>query len=103
MDRGLTFATKFEGEDLDACLAARARVENQILELAKVRGISVSVEVDSALVWTEGHRIQIRCGRATRTVAVDHETFVDEEFFRTLVLHQIAAVIDKLALGAHTD
>jgi len=30
-------------------------------------------------------------------VEVDHETFVDAEFFRRLVLHQIQVAIDELA------
>ncbi len=83
-----------------AYLAARARVENQILQLAKARGISVRVEVDPDTASSEGHRIHLSYGRSTRVVAVDHETFMDEEFFRTLVLHQLQAAIEDLAASA---
>jgi alpha-glucuronidase len=81
----------------DPYLAARARVENQIIQLAKLRRISVSVEVVSG---PEGYQIQLRRGRSTGVVAVDHETFMNEEFFRTLVLHQLQAAIEKLATSA---
>jgi hypothetical protein len=81
-----------------AYLVARARVENQIIQLAKARGICVRVEVDLKPASSEGgHQIQLTHGRCRRTVTVDHETFMDEEFFRTLVLHQLAAAIDELA------
>ena len=81
-----------------AYLAAGARVENQILQLAKARGISVRVEVDAGPASSaEGHQIQLRYGRSTRVVAVDHEAFMNEEFFRTLVLHQLQAAIEELA------
>ena len=30
----------------------------------------------------------------------DHEAFIDDEFFKTLVLHQIQAAIDELAASA---
>jgi hypothetical protein len=87
-----TIGTGQNGHDY---LTARARIENQILQLAKVRGISVSVQVEDS--DPEVHRIQLICGRSRRVVEVDHETFVDEEFFRTLVLHQVQAAIDALA------
>jgi hypothetical protein len=87
-----------------AYLVARERVENQIIQLAKARGIMVRVEVDSDLAYSEGvaytHQIQLTYGRSRRVVAVDHETFMDEEFFRTLVLHQVQASIAELAASA---
>jgi len=97
MDRGLVSAIIVEEEDQDAYLVAHARVKSQILQLGEARGITVSVEVDSGSASSQGYQIQVRCGRRTHTIAVDHETFVDEEFFGTLVLHQIAAVMDKLS------
>jgi len=30
-------------------------------------------------------------------MAIDHETFMNEELFETLVLHQVKAAIDELA------
>jgi hypothetical protein len=33
-------------------------------------------------------------------MAVDHETFMDKEFFRTLVLHQLQAMVEELASAA---
>jgi hypothetical protein len=87
-------------KDRYAYLAARARIENQIIQLAKARGISVSVEVDPDPAASEGHQIQLTYGRSRRVVAVDHETFIDEEFFRTLVLHQLQAAIEELAASA---
>jgi hypothetical protein len=80
-----------------AYVAALARIEDQILNLTKVRGISVSVVVDVSPAPSEGHQILLRYGRRTRFVSVDHKTFMDEEFFRTLVLHQMQAAIEELA------
>jgi hypothetical protein len=83
-------------------LAARARVEAQIAQLAKTRGISVHAEIDPGPAFSSagGHQIQLTYGRSRRVVTVDHETFVDEEFFRTLVLHQLQATIEELANSA---
>ena len=46
------------------------------------------------------HQIRLTYGLRTRLVSVDHETFMDEEFFRTLVLHQLQAAIEELAMSA---
>jgi hypothetical protein len=46
------------------------------------------------------HQILLTYCRSRRLVPVDHETFMDEEFFRTLVPHQIQAAIEELALSA---
>jgi hypothetical protein len=85
----------------DAYVAARSRVENHIVQLAQARGIRVSVEVDPGRspieVVTDTHQIQLTYGRRRRIMAVDHETFMDDEFFRTLVLHQLQAAVDELA------
>ena len=65
---------------------------------------ALSLDVDPGRapfeVITDTHQIQLTYGRSVRIVSVDHETFVHEEFFRTLVLHQIEAAIDELASGA---
>ena len=83
-------------------IAARVRVENQIARLAKARRIEVQVEVDPgrAPAAVVAHQIQLTYGLRTRLVSVDHETFMDEEFFRTLVLHQLEAAIDQFASAA---
>ena len=82
-----------------AYVAALARIEDQILKLTKVPGISVSVEVDDPTP-PEVHQIQLTCGRSRRVVPVDHETFMSEELFRTLVLHQLQTAIEELAASA---
>jgi hypothetical protein len=83
-------------------IAARARVENQIARLAGARRIEVLVEVDPgrAPAAVVAHQIRLTYGLRTRLVSVDHETFMDEEFFRTPVLHQLEAAIDDLASSA---
>ena len=50
-------------------------------------------------VITDTHQIQLTYGRSARIVQVDHETFMDEEFFRTLVLHQLQAAFEELTSG----
>ena len=85
-----------------AYIAARERAEYLVAQLAEAHGIQVDVAVDpdgvpSPLV---AHRVQLTYGRSSRVVTVDHDTFMDEEFFRTLVLHQIQAAIDELAGSA---
>jgi hypothetical protein len=85
-----------------AYIAARERAEHLIAELAEARRIEVLVEVDPGRACSEVvvHQIQLTYGRRTRVVTVDHETFMDEEFFRTLVLHQLRAVVGELASPA---
>ena len=85
--------------DGPAYLTARTRVEKQITRLVQARGIAVGVEVDhgqpSSRLLT--HQIHLSYGRRVRIMAVDHEAFMDEEFFRALVLHRVEAAIDELA------
>ena len=38
-----------------------------------------------------------------RVIAVDHDTFMNAEFFKTLVLHQVQAVIAELAWSQDTS
>ena len=81
-----------------AYIAARERAEHLVAQLAEAQRIQVNVDIDpdgvpSTLV---AHQVQLTYGRFTRVVTVDHDTFMDPEFFRTLVLHQIQAAIDEL-------
>ena len=85
-----------------AYIAARVRVESHIAQLAQARGIELIVNTDPGGVSTElvAHQIRLTYGRSTRIMAVDHDTFMDEEFFRTLVLYQLEAVVNELASAA---
>jgi len=80
-------------------LSARERVEHDIAQLAQARRISVIVDIDpgGASPQATVHQIRLAYGRRTRIVTVDHETFMDDEFFRTLVVHQLRAAIDDIA------
>jgi hypothetical protein len=57
----------------------------------------VSVEVGSGPASAKVHQIQLSYGASLRVVAIDQETFMAEEFFGTLVLHQVHAAIEGLA------
>ena len=83
-------------------LAACSRAMQHAVRLVDARGAAVNVDIDpvNASPYLATHHIQLTYGRATRTIAVDHETFMNDEFFRTLVLHQIEAAIDDLAASA---
>jgi hypothetical protein len=85
-----------------AFIAARSRVQDQIAPLAQARGVMVGVEIDPGRTSSDVHihLIQLTNGRCTRTVGVDHETFMDAAFFRTLVLHRLEAAIEELAASA---
>jgi hypothetical protein len=67
------------------------------------RGVGVSIDVDPHQSTSEelvtSHKIELTYKRSTRVVEIDHETFMDEEFFRTLILRQLEAAIDELALS----
>jgi hypothetical protein len=82
-------------------LAARERVENQVAHFAGARKIEVIVEIQTGDAPSNEvvHQIRLTYGRASRLVAVDHETFMDEEFFRTLVVHQLEDAIDQRPAG----
>ena len=85
--------------DVRAYLTARARVEKQITRLVQARGFAVGVEIDSGQSYSRllTHQIHLSYGRRVRIMAVDHETFMNEELFETLVLHQVKAAIGELA------
>ena len=87
-----------------AYVAACDRVLHQVVDLVNARGIEVSLDIDPGRapfeVITDTHQIQLTYGRSVRVVSVDHETFMNEEFFRTLVLHQLKNAIEELASGA---
>jgi hypothetical protein len=82
-----------------AFIAACTRVENQIAQLIQARGVLVGVEIDRVRTTPEAviHQIELTYGRRTRLVSVDHDTFMDAEFFRTLILHQLETAIEELA------
>ena len=88
-----------------ASIASRTRVEyveNQITQLVQARGVLVGVEIDRVRTTSDAviDLIRLTHGRHTRLVAVDDETFMDEEFFRTLILHQLRAAIEDLVASA---
>ena len=78
------------------------RVLKSVVRLVDARGLAMSVEVDlgrapsQAIIDT--HHIQLTYGCSTRTIEVDHDTFMNAEFFKMLVLHQVQTVIAELAL-----
>ena len=91
----------------DAYIIACGRVMTDVMGLVRARGILIGVDIDPGLRQSGTgrseptvHQIELTYGRRTRLVSVDHETFMDEEFFRTLILHQVESAIDELALGA---
>jgi hypothetical protein len=87
-----------------AYLAACDRALDQTVRLVYARGIAATVDIDPGRApsepVTDSHQIRLTYRGKTRAVPVDHETFMDEEFFRTLVLHQLKAAIDELAASA---
>ena len=80
-------------------LAACDRVLRHVDELAHARGIKTRLDIDPdrEVIINGFHQLQLTCGRFRRVVSIDHEVFMDEEFFRTLVLHQIEAAMNDLA------
>ena len=90
--------SKMNGHDY---MAACDRVLHHVVALVHARGIEMGLDVDPGRapfeVITETHSIHLTYRGVTCVVSVDHATFMDEEFFRTLVLHQLEAAIDKLA------
>jgi hypothetical protein len=87
-----------------AYLAACDRALDQTVRLVYARGIAAAVDIDPGRApstsTTDPHEIRITYGGNTRAVTVDHDTFMDDEFFRTLVLHQLEAVVEELAASA---
>jgi hypothetical protein len=76
-----------------AYLAACDRPLDYAVRLVHARGIAASVDIDPSRAPSESitdpHQIRVTYQGKTRAVTVDHETFMDDEFFRTLVLHQL--------------
>lgn len=100
-----------KGNGHHAYRVACDRIMTDVMGLVRARGILIGVDIDPGLrqlrLGTDRrrydlvvHQIELTYGRRTRLVPVDHETFMEAEFFRTLVLHQIEAAIDELARGA---
>ena len=87
----------------DAYIVACSRVMTDVMGLVRARGILIGVDIDPGLRQLGGrsdpvvHQIELTYGGRTRLVPVDHETFMNAEFFKTLVLHQIEAAINELA------
>jgi hypothetical protein len=85
----------------DLYLIACGRVLTLVMKLVHAHGVAMRVDIDPSRITPQAlldiHHIQIICGRAKRIMAVDHETFMDGEFFRTLVLHQAETIIEELA------
>jgi len=88
----------------DAYVIACGRVMTDVMGLIRAQGLAVSVDIDPGRApsesTTDPHKIHLTYEHLACAVAVDHETFVSGEFFRTLVLHQIEAAIKELALSA---
>ena len=82
----------------DPYLVACSRVMTDVMGLVRARGILIGVDIDRDRVPDPVvHQIELTYGRRTRLISVDHDTFMNAEFFRTLVLHQLEAAIDELA------
>jgi hypothetical protein len=87
-----------KGNGHDRYLAACSRVLTDVMGLVRARGILIGVDIDRGRMPDPVvHQIELTYGRRTRLISVDHDTFMDAEFFRTLVLHQLEAAIDELA------
>jgi hypothetical protein len=102
MDRyPVTSSTTSPGDDPVAYLAACSRVMQHAVRLVEAQGLAASVDIDPGRAPSEAvantHEVHVAYGRHKRVVSVDHDTFMDDEFFRTLVLHQLKAAIDDLA------
>jgi len=102
-----TEASKKNGND--AYRIACDRVMSHVIRLVQAKGVPVGVDIDPGLRQLgtgrmrsdpDVHHIELTYGRRTRLVSVDHDTFMEAEFFRTLVLHQIEAAINELASRA---
>ena len=82
----------------DPYLVACSRVMTDVMGLVRARGILIGVDIDRGrMPEPVVHQIELTYGRRTRLISVDHDTFMDAEFFRTLVLHQLEAAIDEMA------
>ena len=86
----------------EAYLAASSRVLGEVIHLVQARGVGVSIDVDPHQITSEeltSHKVELTYKRSARIVEIDHDTFMDEGLFRTLVLHQLKVAIDELASG----
>jgi hypothetical protein len=82
----------------DPYLVACSRVMTDVMRLVRARGILIGVDIDRGRMPDPvSHQIELTYGRRTRLISVDHDTFMDAEFFRTLILHQLEAAIGELA------
>ena len=87
----------------DAYVVACGRVMTDVMGAVRAQGFAVGIDIDPGHLPFEAikgpHKIRITHGRAKRVIAVDHETFMSAEHFRTLVLHRVQAAIEELANG----
>jgi hypothetical protein len=81
----------------DPYIVACSRIMTDVMGLVRARGVLIGVDIDPGRAPLDFHQIQLTYGRRTRLVAVDHDVFMNAEFFRTLVLHQIESAIYELA------
>ena len=80
-----------------AYATARARLERHVAELARARGMEVTVEVELD-IRPGVHCITLRCGQKEIVVSVADHLFMDpDEFFVVYVLPRIKVAIGKLA------
>ena len=82
---------------LATCAAACARLERHVAELARAKGIKVTIELE--LERGAGiHRVRLCHGRREFVVTIDEDVFEGADvFFDALVLPQIDGAIGKLA------
>jgi hypothetical protein len=99
MSNASTVLSAASEKSSDPYLAACRRVENHVAKLAQARRIGVTVEVDQGRAYSGllAHQIQLTCGHSTRVMVVDHEAFMDKEFFPTLVIQQLQDEVEELA------
>jgi hypothetical protein len=85
----------------NAYVVVCGRVMTDVMGVVRAQGLAVGIDIDPGHVPFEmiaTHKIRITYGRAKRVVAVDHDTFMSAEFFRTLVLPQVQTAIEELAV-----
>jgi len=80
-----------------AYAAARTRLEGHVAELARSRGMEVTVELELD-IRPGVHRIMLRSRQKEIVVSVADDLFMDpDEFFVVYVLPRIKVAIGKLA------
>lgn len=69
-----------------------------VMGVVRACGVPISVDISPRRTPSDDvvHHIRLTYLGITCVLPVDHETFMNPEFFRTLVLHQIEPAIEKL-------